>query len=260
MVASSMLLIGCMLPSIVSWADPDPQESILFSDDFDGPAGTLPGPAWHIDTGGGGWGNNEAQIYTADPSTVGLDGAGHLAITARRDGNRIVSGRLTTAPSFAFTTGRAAARIALPAGTGVHPAFWLLGANINAVGWPAAGEIDVIETLNDASEYHTGVHAPDGGSVRGQEISATGPAPFPLAGQFHTYWVDRTPERIVTGVDNVTLAIITPFNLKPGATWVFDAPFYLLLNLAIGGDWPGSADDTTFPTTMLVDWVRVTTR
>ena len=257
-VASSVLLTGCALPSLLCRAAPASQATVLFSDDFDGPAGTLPGSSWNLETGGGGWGNNEEQVYTDDPDNVGLDGSGHLAITARRDAHGITSGRLTTAASFSFTTGRAEARIALPAGTGVHAGFWLLGTNIDEVGWPAAGEIDVIETLNDASEYHTGVHVPQASSARGQEIMATGPAPFPLDGEFHTYWVNRTPGRIVTGVDDVTLTTITPFNLEPDATWVFDAPFYLLLNLAIGGDWPGPPDDSTFPATMLVDWVRVT--
>ncbi|MFA5711607.1 glycoside hydrolase family 16 protein, partial [Mycolicibacterium sp.] len=132
------------------------------------------------------------------------------------------------------------------------------GANIDEVGWPAAGEIDVIETLNDATEYHTGVHAPQTGSERGQQISGSGPVPFPLAVEFRTYWVERTPGRIVTGVDDVTLVTITEYNLEPGTSWVFDQPFFLLLNLAVGGEWPGQADDTTpFPVTMLVDWVRV---
>ncbi|MBU9764865.1 glycoside hydrolase family 16 protein [Mycobacterium sp. TNTM28] len=255
-----MLLAGCTVPNLLGHASPEPDDTVLFSDDFDGPAGTLPGPEWHMETGGGGWGNNEIQIYTDDPRNVGLDGAGHLAITARRDGQRITSARITTERSFTFTTGRAEARISMPSGAGVHTGFWLLGANIDEVGWPASGEIDVIETLNDAAEYHTGVHTPQKSSVRGQEISASGPAPFPLAGEFRTYWVDRTPERIVTGVDGHTLSIITPFNLAPDATWVFDAPFYLLLNLAIGGNWPGPPDDSTFPATMLIDWVRVSAR
>ncbi len=254
-----MLLTGCALPSLISRADPTAPDNVLFSDEFDGPAGALPGSAWRADIGGGGWGNNELQFYTDDPANVGLDGSGHLAIVARREGDVITSGRLSTEGTFAFTSGRAEARIALPAGAGLHPAFWLLGVDLRKVGWPASGEIDVIETLNDAAEYHTGVHAPQSGSARGQEISASGPAPFPLAGEFRTYWVERTPGRIVAGVDDVTLISVTPFNLEPNTTWVFDAPFFLLLNLAVGGDWPGPPDaSTSFPATMLVDWVRVT--
>lgn len=259
-VAFSVLLAGCALPTLISHAEPAEHGIVLYADDFDGPAGPLPAGAWHAETGGGGWGNNELQVYTDDPANVSLDGAGHLAITARRDdAGTITSARLSTERSFSFTAGRVEARIALPAGAGLHPAFWLLGADLRDVGWPACGEIDVIETLNDADEYHTGVHAPQSGTARGQQISAAGPAPFPLAGVFHTYWVERTPGRIVTGVDDVTLMTATPFNLKPDASWVFDAPFFLLLNLAVGGDWPGPPDASTpFPVTMLVDWVKVT--
>ncbi len=257
-IATVLLAAGCVLPSLVGHAD-DARDSFVFAEEFDGPAGPLPDGPWQFAIGGGGWGNQEMQEYTDDPANVGLDGDGHLAITARRDAAGVItSARLFTQDSFEFTRGRAEARIALPAGTGLHPAFWLLGANIDEVGWPAAGEIDVIETLNDAAEYHTGVHAPQTGSERGQQISGSGPVPFPLAGEFRTYWVERTPGRIVTGVDDVTLVTITEYNLEPGTSWVFDQPFFLLLNLAVGGEWPGQADDTTpFPVTMLVDWVRV---
>lgn len=257
-VATTLVAAGCTLPAILSHAD-STRDTLVFADEFDGPAGPLPPGSWRASIGAGGWGNNEVQQYTGDIANVGLDGEGHLVITARRDADGVItSARLSTQGSFDFTSGRAEARIALPAGTGLHPAFWLLGANIDEVGWPAAGEIDVIETLNAATEYHTGVHAPQTGSARGQQISASGPAPFPLAGEFRTYWVERTPDKIVTGIDDVTLVTITPFNLEPGSSWVFDAPFFLVLNLAVGGEWPGPVDQTTpFPTTMLVDWVRV---
>ncbi len=258
-IATVLLAAGCVLPSIVGHAE-DARDTYVFAEEFDGPAGPLPdGGPWRFAIGGSGWGNQEMQEYTDDPANVGLDGDGHLAITARRDADGVItSARLFTQDSFEFTHGRAEARIALPTGTGLHPAFWLLGANLDEVGWPAAGEIDVIETLNAATEYHTGVHAPQTGSERGQQISGSGPVPFPLAGEFRTYWVERTPGRIVTGVDDVTLVTITEYNLEPGASWVFDEPFFLLLNLAVGGEWPGQPDDTTpFPVTMLVDWVRV---
>ncbi|SDE22103.1 Glycosyl hydrolases family 16 [Mycolicibacterium neoaurum] len=259
----ALLVVGtvvgaCALLGTADTADGAPR--ILLNSEFDGPAGAPPDGIWQIATGGGGWGNNEAQIYTDHPDNIALDGNGHLALTARRGADgQITSARVDTNDSFAFTFGRAEARIALPAGAGLHPAFWLLGANLDQVGWPAAGEIDVIETLNQATEWHSGVHAPQSGTERGQQMSATGPVPFPLAGVFRTYWVERTPGRIVTGVDDTILLTVTPLNLEEGATWVFDAPFQLLLNLAVGGDWPGLADESTpFPTTMLIDWVRVT--
>ncbi|CAM3335500.1 glycoside hydrolase family 16 protein [Mycobacterium frederiksbergense] len=256
----ALLFVGILVCSCALTGTASGQPRVLLDAEFDGPAGSPPDGIWQVATGGGGWGNNESQIYTDHPDNISLDGNGHLALTARRDvGGQITSARISTANTFAFTYGRAEARIALPAGTGLHPAFWLLGANLDEVGWPAAGEIDVIETLNHATEWHSAVHAPQAGTERGQQMSAAGPVPFPLAGVFRTYWVERTPGRIVTGVDDLTLLTVTPFNLADGATWVFDAPFELLLNLAVGGNWPGPADGSTpFPTTMLVDWVRVT--
>ncbi|KWX66914.1 glycoside hydrolase [Mycobacterium sp. NAZ190054] len=258
-LACVVALAGCSAAAPVGHAEPSGPR-IIFADDFDGPAGARPASQWRYQTGGGGWGNNEMQTYTDTAANVGLDGAGHLAITARGDAlNRITSARITTQGSVEFTTGRAEARIKLPAGAGLHPAFWLLGSDIDRVGWPAAGEIDVIETLNQADEFHTGVHLPRAGHQRGQQISASGRPPFPLAGQFHTYWVERSPGRIVTGVDDITLFTVTPADLAEGSRWVFDAPFFLLLNLAVGGDWPGPPDQSTpNPSTMLVDWVRVT--
>ncbi|MDF2824942.1 MAG: glycoside hydrolase [Mycobacterium sp.] len=209
---------GCAASGFVSHAEPAPDPNLILATDFDGPEGApVPAP-WHAVTGGGGWGNNEAQTYTADPANVRLDGRGNLVLSANTapDGN-VTSARITTADSFSFTYGRAEARVSLPAGQGLHPAFWLLGSDIDAVGWPESGEID-----------------------------------------FHTYWVERTPGRIVTGIDGVTLFTATPADLPGGGRWVFDQPFHLLLNLAVGGNWPGPADASTpNPSTMLVDWVRV---
>lgn len=259
-VVCVLVLCGCALNYTVGYAQPAGPR-VIFSDDFDGPAGTVPSDPWRFDTGGGGWGNNEMQSYTNDPDNVSLDGSGRLAIVARGnpDGSDITSARVTTKGTVEFTSGRAEAHIALPAGAGLHPAFWLLGSDVDSVGWPAAGEIDVIETLNLAAEYHTGVHVPRAGSARGQEVSASGPAPFPLAGEFHTYWVEKTPGRIVTGIDDLALFTVTPADLAPESTWVFDRPVFLLLNLAVGGNWPGPPDPSTpNPSTMLVDWVRVT--
>jgi beta-glucanase (GH16 family) len=247
------------VPATLGRAEPTGHQ-VIFADEFDGPPGALPSPTWRYDTGAGGWGNNELQVYTDSPANVSLDGAGHLAITARGDSQgQITSARITTQGTVEFTSGRAEARIALPAGKGLHPAFWLLGSDIDRVGWPAAGEIDVIETLSFAAAYHTGIHTPKQGSARGQEVSASGPAPVPLVGEFRTYWVERTPGRIVTGIDGLTLFTVTPADLAADSRWVFDAPFFMLLNLAVGGAWPGPPDTSTpNPSTMLVDWVRAT--
>ena len=252
-----LVLCGCAAPAPEGHAESGP--GVIFTDDFDGPAGASPAAHWRYDTGGGGWGNEEQQRYTDRPDNVSLDGSGHLVITARGDHDGITSARLTTKETMDFTFGRAEARIALPAGKGLHPAFWLLGSDVDEVGWPDSGEIDVIETLNEAIEYHTGVHAPRTGSERGQEVAASGPAPQPLAGEFRTYWVERTRGKIVTGIDDLTLLTVTPADLADSGDWVFDKPFFLLLNLAVGGHWPGHPDSTTpNPSKMVVDWVKVT--
>ncbi len=255
-LTAGLLTAGCSI-SAAAPGNSSLGERLLFSAEFDGPAGPVGAP-WHAETGGGGWGNNEQQIYTDDPANVRIDGEGHLAITARHRDGRLTSGRVSSYGGYSMTYGLVSARISLPAGRGLHPAFWLLGDDIRKVGWPTAGEIDVIETLNDADRFHTGVHAPQDSADRGQNISASGPAPVPLAGQFRTYWMRKSPGRIETGIDEHSLLTVTPADLAPDARWVFDAPFHLLLNLAVGGDWPGPPDASTpNPSVMLVDWVRV---
>lgn len=255
-VTALIMTGGCALPGN---AQPAPDPNILFESDFNGPEGAPPGAPWEIDTGAGGWGNSEMQTYTAASNNVRLDGQGNLVISAEIAPNGAVSSaRISTHDSFSFIYGRAEARISLPGGRGLHPAFWLLGSDVDQVGWPESGEIDVIETINDIPDYHTGVHAPADGTERGQEVSAGGPSPVPLFNEFHTYWVERTPNRIVTGIDDHVLLTVTPNELQGNARWVFDKPFHLLLNLAVGGNWPGPPDASTpNPATMLVDWVRV---
>ncbi len=255
-ITALVLSTGCAGPG---YAEPAPDPNMLFETDFNGPDGSPPGGPWEIDAGAGGWGNNEVQTYTAASDNVRQDGQGHLVISARTAPNgAVTSARITTHDSFSFTYGRAEARISLPGGRGLHPSFWLLGSDVDQVGWPESGEIDVIETINDVPDFHTGVHAPADGSPRGQEVSAGGPSPVPLFGEFHTYWVERTPGKIVTGIDGITLFTVTPADLQGNARWVFDKPFHLLLNLAVGGNWPGPTDASTpNPAEMLVDWVRV---
>ena len=252
-------LAACTVPRTDAEPPAHMADADVVSDEFDGPAGPVTG-VWTAETGGGGWGNGEQQVYTDTTRNVRLDGKGHLLITARRDGDTITSARLTTRGTYSLRYGTISARISMPSGQGLHPAFWLLGDSLEQVGWPRAGEIDVIETLNTATDYHTGIHAPQDSSTRGQTVSASGPAPFELANTFRTYWMRKTPGRIVTGIDDRELFSVTPADLAPDAQWVFDAPFHVLLNVAVGGDWPGPASgDNTFPATMTVDWIRVNT-
>jgi len=221
-------------------------------DDFDGPAGAPPSERfWTFEVGGGGWGDEQLQTYAAANAT--LDGNGCLAITARRD---LTSSRLTTKGRVAVGHGRVEARIKVPAGRGLWPAFWMLGADIDAVGWPACGEIDVMEVVgSEPRTVHATVHLPGHAGV-GQGIGHAHPVGADLADDFHVYGVDWTPDRITWLLDDVAFHTVSRF---PG--WAFDGDFYLLLNLAVGGSWPGNhLDERALPATMLIDWVRATVR
>ena len=239
---------------------------LVWSDEFNGPAGASPDPSrWTFDVGGGGWGNNELEYYTARPANASLDGHGHLAIVARREsysGHGVTrdytSARLKTQGLFSTTYGRIEASIKLPVGRGLWPAFWAVGESIETVGWPASGEIDMMESLGDGFTLFGSLHGPEGSNERGYGLTSPHRSAVSLAGGFHVYGVDWSPSAIVFTFDGVPYATRTPAELGPGQHWAFDKPFFLILNLAVGGDWPGAPNaSTAFPATMLVDWVRV---
>jgi beta-glucanase (GH16 family) len=227
-------------------------------DDFDGPAGSPPNPnLWGYDVGGGA--DKELQTYTDSPDNVYLDGQGHLVVAALKSGDNYTSGRLVTRGKLAMTYGTMAASIKLPAGHGIHPAFWLLGDDIDNVGWPQCGEIDVAEIFSNPNRYYLTVIGPS-------TQEPTGHVQFDgtigdLSQRFHTYWVTREPGRITAGIDSATLATFTPASMPPGAPWIFDnRPMYALFNVAVSGvDEIGLPDASTpFPAAMLVDWFRYT--
>lgn len=256
---AALAVVGTATSCSTVHADAIAHDSAMF-DDFNGDAGSPPSSSvWSYDLGGGGWGNDEAQTYTDSPDNVRLDGDGHLEINAVRDDDgAFTSTRLTTRDKFSFTNGRAEARIRVPAGDGLHPAFWLLGTDIDDVGWPRAGEIDVIETINDAAAYNCTVHGPkaDGGDW---QDGSGGAWPAPLSADFHTYWVQRAPGNITMGIDDTTTCSLNIDNVGAQNVWVFDKPFFLLLNVAVGGKYPGpTSARTPSSAAMLVDWVRVT--
>lgn len=230
----------------------------MWVQDFDGPAAQPPDPAvWAHETGGGGWGDGQRQVYTDSPGNAALDGAGHLAITARREPDgTITSARLTTEGRFTTTHGRVAARIKVPGGRGTWPAFWMLGADHARVGWPACGEIDVMEHVGAKPQHcHGTAHAP-GWSGLGGGIGTTVDAGTDLSDDFHEYAVAWDRSGITWSLDCRDYARLTPSDV-PGA-WPFDHDFFLLLNLAVGGDWPGNdTDDPTLPAVLLVDRVSV---
>lgn len=249
---------GCDRP-----AAPEPIRWVLaWADEFDGPAGTPPDPSrWRHDIGTD-WGNAQLEYDTARTENVALDGAGRLAITAIRESyqNReYTSGRINTKDLFAQQGGRFEARIQLPVGRGVWPAFWLLGANFASVGWPACGEIDILEYRGQEPHViHGSLHGPgySGGGAITSRYVRPGVAGFDQ--DFHVYAVEWTDDQITWLVDDTRYFSVRRSQLPAGAPWVFDHPFFVILNVAVGGNFVGAPDSSTvFPQTMLVDWVRV---
>jgi beta-glucanase (GH16 family) len=244
--------------------------AVAWADDFDGPAGApVADSRWEYYTGVGnppGWGANELETYTYRPDNVALTGTGNLAIVARPerftgvdDQTRdYTSGRIGTDGRLSYTHGLLQARIRMPAGKGLWPAFWLVGDNIDQAGWPEAGEIDIAELLgSEANRIYGSVHGPrPSGRSYGINRSVDGPAR--LDAEFHTYSVLRVPGAIQLALDGRPYAAYTRVDLGLGRRWVFDHPFRLALNVAVGGIWDGSPDKTTqWPATMLVDYVRL---
>ncbi|NII42524.1 beta-glucanase (GH16 family) [Curtobacterium flaccumfaciens] len=233
--------------------------TLLAADEFDGPAGSAPNPGiWRYDLGGGGWGNGELEVYTDSRRNSALDGNGNLVITARREADgSYTSARLTSQGTYTAQYGRIEARIRIPRGQGIWPAFWMLGADLPQVGWPACGEIDVMENIGrEPGSVHGTVHGPGYSGAEGISGTATLPSGA-FADDFHVYGVDWRPGSISWTVDGAVYRTVTPADLG-GDRWVFDKPFFVILNLAVGGGWPGSPDSSTrFPQQMTVDWLRV---
>lgn len=228
-------------------------------DGFDGPAGSVPDPKlWDHDLGGG-WGHgSELQVYTDSPDNARLDGQGNLVIEARRTPTGFTSARLVTRGKLDMLYGTVSARIKFPAGQGIWSTFWMMGSNIDNVGWPRAGEIDIMELVNTGTRYNITLHGPQGDSdyLSGAGVARSGDV-ADLAQEFHTYWMKWHRDSITVGIDDATLAEFTPASLPPGGTWAFNHPMHALLSLAIGGKLAGPpADSTAFPVTMLVDWFR----
>lgn len=224
-----------------------------FADDFSGPAGSMPNPQyWSAEVGASavhGWEKGSLQTYTSAPDNIRLDGYGNLVIEARKTADGYTSGRLVTRGKIAFPLGTLVARMKLPAGQGLWPAFWMLGINIDTVGWPDSGEVDIIELINTGMRYNIALHGPGADVERKGDIAD-------LSADFHNYWVTRRADSITVGVDEVALADFTPESLPEGAPWVFSAPMFVLLNVAVGGDWPGPPDQSTrFPAAMVVDYL-----
>jgi beta-glucanase (GH16 family) len=239
---------------------------LSWSDEFNGADGSAPdGTKWTYDLGGNGWGNSELETYTSRPQNVQIMG-GNLVITALKetytgtDGNTrsYTSARLKTQGRFSQANGRFEARIKLPYGQGLWPAFWMLGDDVSSSGWPNCGEIDIMENVGfqPAVDFGT-LHGPGYSGANGLSSTAT-LASGRLADAFHLYAVEWEGTTIRFYLDDQLFATRTAAGLPTGGLWVFDHPFFLILNVAVGGNWPGSPDGTTvFPQQMLVDYVRV---
>lgn len=243
--------------------------SLVWSDEFDGAKGSPAHPAiWQPEVGGHGWGNEELQYYSDGTENAALDGVGNLAIVVRRvdprlrgrfEGREYSSARLVSKGRVGFSYGLVQARIRLPEGRGIWPAFWMLGQNIDEVGWPHCGEIDVMENFgNCPAVVHGTVHGPGYAGAAG--ITASCRADAALADDFHVYAVHWEPGRIRWYLDHGLYATVTPDDLR-GNRWVFDHEFYLLLNVAVGGTFSVDPDPSAaFPQAMLIDYIRVYVR
>ena len=243
--------------------------TLRWADEFDGTAGTVPDQAkWNYDVGGNGWGNNELETYTRRSDNAFLDGDGHLIIKliketfTGQDGIRrdYTSARLLTRDKFTQRYGRIEARIKVPFGQGIWPAFWMLGANIGEVGWPACGEVDIMEQIGrEPAVNHGTLHGPGYSGASPLTGIYTLPAGQKFADDFHVFAVEWEPAAIRFYVDDNLYQTKTPADAA-GKRWVFDHPFFIILNVAVGGNFPGNPDlTTTFPQTMTVDYVRVYT-
>jgi len=232
---------------------------LVWQDEFDGPAGKSPDSSqWNFDIGTD-WGNAQLEFDTDRPENASLDGQGHLVITARQEsymGQNHTSARMTSRGLFEPTFGRFEARMRLPTGQGLWPAFWLIGANVNTVGWPAAGEIDIMEYRGqEPSRIHGTVHGPGYSASNGITRKFDADRDRFDTG-FHVFAVDWNTDSIKWTVDGKLYHMVTTKDV-PGP-WVFDHSFYIIMNVAVGGTFVGPpGPNTSFPQTMLVDWVRV---
>ncbi|MEM7333198.1 MAG: carbohydrate binding domain-containing protein [Chloroflexota bacterium] len=255
-------------------ADPGPSGwNMTWADEFNDPAGTPPNPEnWSYEIGDGavngipGWGNDELQYYTDSTDNAAMDGNGNLVITAREaDGSlqcyygecAYTSARLLSWYKAEFAYGRIEARVLVPDGEdGLWPAFWSLGTDIDRVGWPQTGEIDIMEYVSRLPEEIFGtIHGP--GYSGGQSFGNTYPFPGGVSTDYHTFTIEWQPDLIEWYVDGILYHTATPADVAPNE-WVFNDEVFLLLNLAIGGNFGGAvSDDLTFPQSMAIDYVRV---
>lgn len=272
-LSALMLVLGCLPASSQrhtrsASSAPRPNWVLTWSDEFNGPNGSAPDPAkWVLETGGNGWGNNELEYYAPRRENVHQEN-GNLVIEAIKekytgpDGiqRTYTSARLKTQGRFAQKYGRFEARIKVASGKGMWSAFWLLGDDFSKAGWPACGEIDIMENLGaEPSTIRGSMHGP--GYSGGNSLTAVYTSPAGrFSDDFHIFAVEWEPQAVRFYVDGHLYETRTPADLSSDKRWVYDHPFFVVLNLAVGGTLGGTPDDSMFPQRMLVDYVRVYSR
>ena len=253
MVISTMGITTYSMNKVVN-AAPTTSSTLVWSDEFNGNSIDTSKWGYEIGTGSNGWGNNEQQYYTNRTDNAYVSG-GALHIRAKREsygGRNYTSARLNTNGKFTFTYGYVEARLALPSNQGIWPAFWMLGANIGSVGWPSCGEIDIMEAINAENKTYGTCHWNANGHAEYGKPTSN----FDIT-QYHTYGLQWDNQYIRFFVDGNKFYEMYIAN-NTGDTDEFHRPFYLLLNVAVGGNWPGfSINDSAFPQEMKVDYVRV---
>ncbi len=245
----------------VASGDDNGCHGLLWSDEFDGVAGSAPDlRIWSAATGYG-WGRDELQCYTSRPRNLALDGHGNLVITAARErsceGAAYSSARIETAGKKTMRYGYIEVRASLPTARGSFPAVWMLGANLPRVGWPASGELDLVEVVSaQPRTVHTNIHWAGSNGREGEagwHGSGTFDAGTNLGAGYHTYGVERTPSRLRFFFDG---RVIRTIDRADAPAWPWDGEFYLLLNLAIDGQ-GARVSGSAYPQRMTVDYVRV---
>jgi beta-glucanase (GH16 family) len=250
-----LMLTGCEREAVQTL--PQREWELTWSDDFTGAAGTAPDNAkWAFDIGGGGWGNSELQTYTNNANNIKLDGNGKLVITAISNPSGFTSARIKTKGKFSQAYGRFEARIKTPTGPGIWPAFWMLGANIDTKPWPQCGEIDIMEQRGQQpSITHGTLHGPgySGGNSIGKSYGLTNGR---FDADYYIYAVEWGENYVDFFVNDFLYQRRTPEDVT--GEWVYNQPFYILLNVAVGGNFVGfPTSGTPFPQSMYVDYVKV---
>jgi beta-glucanase (GH16 family) len=280
-VSASILAtsIIAIMPATISQAAAPKVLKLLWADEFNGKKGSLPSSKnWDYDIGNGyGWGNAEVEYYTNKPANISTDGKGKLVISANRisdaQGNQtdnssaatqilnscwecqFTSAKIKTSRKVQFQYGRIEARIKVAPGEGTWPAFWMLGADLlDGNPWPECGEIDIVETRGvEPSLVSAVLHGP--GYGKGPGVGGSYQNPTPVSDAYHVYAIEWKKNKIDFYFNDRLISSETPASVTPGR-WVFNQKFYLILNLAMGGEFGGAIDPAINQTQTFVDYIR----